>query len=79
MPVEYRADRQVHNAIVPDPLTERTAEEEQMVDYEHEAPGVYVEEVETAGPIAGAGTSTAAFIGTATTLGEGVSSAGRCR
>jgi phage tail sheath protein FI len=44
-----------------------------VVDYELEAPGVYVEEVETAGPIAGTGTSTAAFIGTAASLGEGVS------
>lgn len=35
-----------------------------MVDYETKAPGVYVEEVAAAGPIAGASTSTAALIGT---------------
>jgi uncharacterized protein len=35
-----------------------------MVDYESKAPGVYIEEITPAGPIAGAGTSTAALIGT---------------
>jgi len=35
-----------------------------MIDYESMAPGVYIEEVTPAGPIAGAGTSTAALIGT---------------
>lgn len=35
-----------------------------MVDYETKAPGVYIEEITPAGPIAGAGTSTAALIGT---------------
>ncbi|GAA0435963.1 hypothetical protein Acor_55440 [Acrocarpospora corrugata] len=39
-----------------------------MVDYETKAPGVYVEEVTPAGPITGAGTSVAAFIGTTTRL-----------
>lgn len=37
-----------------------------MVDYESKAPGVYIEEITPAGPIAGAGTSTAALIGTVT-------------
>ena len=36
-----------------------------MVDYESKAPGVYIEEITPAGPIAGAGTSTPALIGTA--------------
>jgi uncharacterized protein len=35
-----------------------------MVDYENKAPGVYIEEITPAGPIAGAGTSTPALIGT---------------
>ncbi|MEV6115952.1 phage tail sheath subtilisin-like domain-containing protein [Streptomyces sp. NPDC052109] len=35
-----------------------------MTDFETQAPGVYLNEIETAGPIAGAGTSTAALIGT---------------
>ncbi|MET7900738.1 phage tail sheath subtilisin-like domain-containing protein [Streptomyces sp. NPDC005355] len=35
-----------------------------MVDYTNKAPGVYIEEIEPAGPIAGIGTSTAALIGT---------------
>ena len=35
-----------------------------MVDYETKAPGVYIEEIAAAGPIAGASTSTAALIGT---------------
>ena len=35
-----------------------------MVDYETKAPGVYIEEITPAGPIAGASTSTAALIGT---------------
>jgi phage tail sheath protein FI len=35
-----------------------------MVDYESKAPGVYIEEITPAGPIAGAGTSTPALIGT---------------
>jgi phage tail sheath protein FI len=35
-----------------------------MVDYETKAPGVYIEEITPAGPISGAGTSTAALIGT---------------
>src|SRR3954454_3845754 len=35
-----------------------------MVDYELSAPGVYVEEVTPAGPIAGAGTTVTALIGT---------------
>jgi phage tail sheath protein FI len=35
-----------------------------MVDYETKAPGVYVEEIVAAGPIAGASTSTVAMIGT---------------
>ena len=35
-----------------------------MVDYETKAPGVYVEEIAAAGPIAGASTSTVAMIGT---------------
>ena len=34
-----------------------------MVDYSDKAPGVFVEEIEPAGPIAGAGTSVAAIIG----------------
>lgn len=34
-----------------------------MVDYETKAPGVYIEEITPAGPIAGAGTSTPALIG----------------
>jgi hypothetical protein len=34
-----------------------------MVDYESKAPGVYIEEITPAGPIAGAGTSTPALIG----------------
>jgi phage tail sheath protein FI len=37
-----------------------------MVDYQTKAPGVYIEEITPAGPIAGTGTSTAALIGTAT-------------
>jgi phage tail sheath protein FI len=37
-----------------------------MVDYQSKAPGVYVEEITPAGPIAGAGTSTPALIGTVT-------------
>lgn len=37
-----------------------------MIDYETKAPGVYIEEVTPAGPIVGAGTSTAALIGTVT-------------
>lgn len=40
------------------------------VNYELKAPGVYVEEVTPAGPIAGAGTSVAAFIGSVVTLDE---------
>ncbi|WP_406102667.1 phage tail sheath subtilisin-like domain-containing protein [Streptomyces sp. NBC_01003] len=35
-----------------------------MTDFETRAPGIYLQEIETAGPIAGAGTSTAALIGT---------------
>jgi phage tail sheath protein FI len=35
-----------------------------MVDYTTQAPGVYIEEITPAGPIAGAGTSVAALIGT---------------
>jgi phage tail sheath protein FI len=35
-----------------------------MIDYESKAPGVYIEEITPAGPIIGAGTSTAALIGT---------------
>ncbi|MEU6885644.1 phage tail sheath subtilisin-like domain-containing protein [Streptomyces viridosporus] len=35
-----------------------------MTDFETLAPGVYLKEIEAAGPIAGAGTSTAALIGT---------------
>ncbi|MCJ1676498.1 phage tail sheath subtilisin-like domain-containing protein [Streptomyces sp. APSN-46.1] len=34
-----------------------------MTSFETRAPGVYLQEIETAGPIAGAGTSTAALIG----------------
>jgi phage tail sheath protein FI len=41
-----------------------------MVDYETKAPGVYIEEITPTGPIAGAGTSTAALIGTATTVAK---------
>jgi uncharacterized protein len=41
------------------------------VSYEDRAPGVYVEEVTPAGPIAGAGTSVAAFIGEVAVLNEG--------
>jgi phage tail sheath protein FI len=37
-----------------------------MVDYETKAPGVYIEEITPAGPIAGAGTTTAALIGQVT-------------
>jgi phage tail sheath protein FI len=37
-----------------------------MVDYQTKAPGVYIEEITPAGPIAGSGTSTAALIGTVT-------------
>jgi uncharacterized protein len=37
-----------------------------MVDYQTKAPGVYIEEITPAGPIAGTGTSTAALIGTVT-------------
>ena len=37
-----------------------------MVDYQTKSPGVYIEEFTPAGPIAGSGTSTAAFIGTVT-------------
>ncbi|MFP1624039.1 phage tail sheath subtilisin-like domain-containing protein [Streptomyces sp. 5K101] len=43
-----------------------------MSDIDTRAPGIYLQEVETAGPIAGAGTSTAALIGTAQTLGDKV-------
>jgi phage tail sheath protein FI len=39
-----------------------------MVDYQSKAPGVYAEEITPAGPIAGAGTSTAALIGTVATV-----------
>ena len=35
-----------------------------MTEFDTKPPGIYLEEVETAGPIAGAGTSTAALIGT---------------
>lgn len=35
-----------------------------MVDYQTKAPGVYIEEITPAGPIAGSGTSTPALIGT---------------
>jgi phage tail sheath protein FI len=43
-----------------------------MADYESKAPGVYIEEITPAGPIAGAGTSTAVFIGqVAGNLGAG--------
>jgi uncharacterized protein len=35
-----------------------------MADFENKAPGVYIEEITPAGPIAGAGTSTPALIGT---------------
>ncbi|MFB6675962.1 phage tail sheath subtilisin-like domain-containing protein [Streptomyces sp. NPDC056390] len=35
-----------------------------MTEFETRAPGIYLQEIETAGPIAGAGTSTAALIGT---------------
>ncbi|MFF8942178.1 phage tail sheath family protein [Streptomyces sp. NPDC014864] len=35
-----------------------------MTELQTKAPGVYLQEIKTAGPIAGAGTSTAAFIGT---------------
>jgi len=38
------------------------------INYEERAPGVYLEEITSAGPIAGAGTSVAAFIGTVATL-----------
>lgn len=38
-----------------------------MVDYQNKAPGVYAEEITPAGPIAGAGTSVPALIGTVTT------------
>ncbi|MBL8932572.1 MAG: phage tail sheath family protein [Kineosporiaceae bacterium] len=38
-----------------------------MVDYQTKAPGVYVEEITPAGPIAGAGTSVPALIGIVTT------------
>jgi uncharacterized protein len=42
-----------------------------MVDYELKAPGIYIEEVTPAGPIAGTGTTTAALIGQVTkTLGN---------
>jgi phage tail sheath protein FI len=37
-----------------------------MADFESKAPGVYIEEIAPTGPIAGAGTSTAALIGTVT-------------
>ena len=37
-----------------------------MVDYETKAPGVYIEEITPAGPIAGTGTSVAAMIGAVT-------------
>ena len=40
------------------------------VNYELKAPGVYVEEITPAGPIAGAGTSVAAFIGQAVRLDQ---------
>ena len=36
-----------------------------MPDYTTKAPGVYIEEIPATGPIAGVGTSTAAFIGPA--------------
>ncbi|WP_035845072.1 phage tail sheath family protein [Kitasatospora azatica] len=39
-----------------------------MVDYQNKAPGVYIEEITPAGPIAGVGTSTPALIGTTTSL-----------
>ena len=43
-----------------------------MADYESKAPGVYIEEITPAGPIAGAGTSTAVLIGqVAKTLADG--------
>jgi phage tail sheath protein FI len=42
-----------------------------MVDYERSAPGVHIEEITAAGPIAGTGTSTAALIGTVTTPPDG--------
>jgi phage tail sheath protein FI len=46
----------------------RIAEERlSMVDYESKAPGVYIEEIAPAGPIAGASTSVAALIGTPAT------------
>jgi phage tail sheath protein FI len=46
-------------------------EEKMMAEYETKAPGVYIEEITPTGPIAGAGTSTPALIGTvAKTLGE---------
>ncbi|MFE9960547.1 phage tail sheath subtilisin-like domain-containing protein [Micromonospora sp. NPDC005299] len=38
-----------------------------MVDYQSKAPGVYVEEITPAGPIAGSGTSVTALIGTVAT------------
>lgn len=38
-----------------------------MVDYQSSAPGVFIEEIDVAGPIAGAGTSVAALIGTPAT------------
>jgi hypothetical protein len=42
-----------------------------MADFESKAPGVYIEEITPAGPIAGAGTTTPAMIGTvAKTLGN---------
>jgi len=34
-----------------------------MADFENKAPGVYIEEIQPTGPIAGVGTSTVAFIG----------------
>lgn len=37
-----------------------------MVDYETKAPGVYIEEITPAGPIAGAGTTTTALVGQVT-------------
>ena len=42
-----------------------------MVDYTTVAPGVHVEEIVPAGPIAGAGTSVAALIGTPARLPSG--------
>jgi phage tail sheath protein FI len=43
-----------------------------MVDYQTKAPGVYIQEIIPPGPIAGASTSVAAFIGMVTTMPTGV-------